>query len=369
MSASGQHSGQPRCSQRSCSYPISGSRPKRRLFRCAASPGESDGELSSSPSLTDESRVNAGSSLPVSDRRGPGPDLDGGRSPPFTILKALALGGLAETAYLTWAKVFAAPVACPTSGSCETVLSSGYSELFGVPLSAFGLLAYCAALSTAISWDSGEKPNQGARRNMLLISTVLASTSSYLLYTLFTKFPGDSCVWCLTSAALSLGILGTTLSTFTVREASKVAPTSLGLAAVVLVSLNFLWSDVPTDAFVLEYQESKIESPSPPGARELARQLREAGAKMYGAFWCPHCEDQREAFGREAMADFPYVECFPDGLKPGVGISAVCKEAGVENLPTWVINGRKVEGEQSFNTLRSMLETSQPAAAITNPAQ
>lgn len=37
---------------------------------------------------------------------------------------------------------------------------------------------------------------------------------------------------------------------------------------------------------------------------------------MYGAFWCPHCEDQREAFGREAMADFPYVECFPDGLKP-----------------------------------------------------
>lgn len=47
----------------------------------------------------------------------------------------------------------------------------------------------------------------------------------------------------------------------------------------------------------------------------------------------------------------------------------MCKEAGVENLPTWVINGRKVEGEQSFNTLRSMLETSQPAAAITNPAQ
>jgi hypothetical protein len=35
-------------------------------------------------------------------------------------------------------KLLAAPVACPLSGSCDTVLSSGYAELFGVPLSAFG---------------------------------------------------------------------------------------------------------------------------------------------------------------------------------------------------------------------------------------
>jgi len=40
-------------------------------------------------------------------------------------------------------KLLAAPVACPLSGSCDTVLSSGYAELFGVPLSAFGERLLC----------------------------------------------------------------------------------------------------------------------------------------------------------------------------------------------------------------------------------
>lgn len=46
---------------------------------------------------------------------------------------------------------------------------------------------------------------------------------------------------------------------------------------------------------------------------ELAKRLKAAGAKMYGAFWCSHCFEQKQAFGKEAMADFPYVECYPEG--------------------------------------------------------
>ena len=46
---------------------------------------------------------------------------------------------------------------------------------------------------------------------------------------------------------------------------------------------------------------------------ELAKRLKAAGARMYGAFWCSHCFEQKQAFGKEAMADFPYVECYPDG--------------------------------------------------------
>ena len=41
-------------------------------------------------------------------------------------------------------------------------------------------------------------------------------------------------------------------------------------------------------------------SPPPP-------YLKETGAKMYGAFWCSHCEDQKETFGAGA-SDLPYVE-------------------------------------------------------------
>jgi hypothetical protein len=33
---------------------------------------------------------------------------------------------------------------------------------------------------------------------------------------------------------------------------------------------------------------------SPPGAADLAKRLKGAGAQMYGAFWCSHCFDQKQ---------------------------------------------------------------------------
>lgn len=47
---------------------------------------------------------------------------------------------------------------------------------------------------------------------------------------------------------------------------------------------------------------------------------------MYGAFWCSHCYDQKQMFGKEAMAEFPYVECYPEGWKRGawLGLRSVC---------------------------------------------
>ena len=47
------------------------------------------------------------------------------------------------------------------------------------------------------------------------------------------------------------------------------------------------------------------EAKSTQYSREVAKHLKESGAKMYGAFWCSHCEDQKETFG--AGADIPYV--------------------------------------------------------------
>ena len=197
------------------------------------------------------------------------------RTLPYKVILALAAGGIAETAYLTlvsertggsledsafihvmlhvkwcsWcnaasglpgilvmclhlclqSKLLAAPVACPLSGSCDTVLSSGYAELFGVPLSAFGaswhggpgcwasccrpmptafaysgtmigilqllnpgghpclslgvagLAAYSAAAVTAFLGLREAVAGPTARLALLATSTVLASCSSYLL--------------------------------------------------------------------------------------------------------------------------------------------------------------------------------------------
>lgn len=63
----------------------------------------------------------------------------------------------------------------------------------------------------------------------------------------------------------------------------------------------------------------------------LAKCLGEKGAKFYGAFWCPHCKEQKELFGSSAKY-LPYIECStPDGK----GQTDVCKQANIQSYPTW----------------------------------
>lgn len=55
------------------------------------------------------------------------------------------------------------------------------------------------------------------------------------------------------------------------------------------------------------------------------------GVTFYGAFWCPHCQDQKARFGKSAK-HLPYVECStPDGRLQ----LQMCKDKGVETYPTW----------------------------------
>ena len=61
-------------------------------------------------------------------------------------------------------------------------------------------------------------------------------------------------------------------------------------------------------------QAALVSTQSSSRGEQLAKRLKDAGAKMYGAFWCSHCHEQKEAFGSQAMKDFPYVECYPDGF-------------------------------------------------------
>jgi hypothetical protein len=49
-----------------------------------------------------------------------------------------------------------------------------------------------------------------------------------------------------------------------------------------------------TDDFVLEPYETEITTESSPFAISLARHLHSIGAKMYGAFWCSHCNEQKQ---------------------------------------------------------------------------
>src|SRR5215467_2633829 len=46
----------------------------------------------------------------------------------------------------------------------------------------------------------------------------------------------------------------------------------------------------------------------------FAKCLTAKNAKMYGAYWCPHCQDQKEMFG-SSFQYAPYVECGIKGSK------------------------------------------------------
>ncbi len=88
-----------------------------------------------------------------------------------------------------------------------------------------------------------------------------------------------------------------------------------------------------------------VTNARPAGPHRLdafAQCLKESGAKFYGAFWCPHCQNQKKLFG-SAEQYLPYVEC---STPNGQAQLAVCKEAGVESYPTWVFpDGSREVGE------------------------
>jgi hypothetical protein len=63
----------------------------------------------------------------------------------------------------------------------------------------------------------------------------------------------------------------------------------------------------------------------------FAKCLSSKGIKMYGAYWCPHCADQKAEFGR-SFRYVNYVECAIKGSREQ---TAACKAAGIQHYPSW----------------------------------
>jgi thiol-disulfide isomerase/thioredoxin len=92
----------------------------------------------------------------------------------------------------------------------------------------------------------------------------------------------------------------------------------------------------------------EIKSTSGAAEIALAKHLKQAGVKVYGAYWCPHCYEQKQLFGKEAWKYIASVECAEDALKKPQ--PKLCKQAGVTGFPTWSIpqgggsaNGAKLD--------------------------
>ena len=75
----------------------------------------------------------------------------------------------------------------------------------------------------------------------------------------------------------------------------------------------------------------------------FAKCLASNPTKMYGAYWCPHCSEQKEMF-ESSFQYVPYVECGVPGSRDE---AQVCKDAGIKHFPTWEFAG----GERQEGTL------------------
>lgn len=75
----------------------------------------------------------------------------------------------------------------------------------------------------------------------------------------------------------------------------------------------------------------------------FAQCLADTKITMYGADWCPHCQNEKKAFG-DSFRLVPYVECPDDPQR--------CLKEGIQGYPTWVFpDGRRFAGEQGLEKL------------------
>lgn len=101
-----------------------------------------------------------------------------------------------------------------------------------------------------------------------------------------------------------------------------------------------------------------IKTPGRAGELDsFAMCLEEKGAIFYGAFWCPHCQNQKASFGRSARL-LPYVECStPDGRSQ----LPVCAEAGVTGYPLWEFaDGSRLSGDVPLEILAEKTQCQLP---------
>ena len=98
--------------------------------------------------------------------------------------------------------------------------------------------------------------------------------------------------------------------------------------------------------YMLFNQGGGTSNPTP--IDTFAKCLTEKKVVFYGAFWCPHCQNQKKLFG-SAVQYLSYVECSTPDAK---GQTQICKDKKIEGYPTWEFaDGSRLTGEIPLATL------------------
>lgn len=281
------------------------------------------------------------------------------------LMGAVAIAGALLTGYLTVVKVLGGTAACPTEG-CDRVLSSPYAMVFGLPLTLFGSLAYLAMAVLALGpllinprESKGLRTRLERQTGLLLFigATAMVIFSGYLMYLLAFEIKA-LCIYCLASALFSASLFLLAVLGRSWDDAGQLLFTGIVVGMVTLIGTLGVYASVdPPSVTTTGETGPAITTESGPAELALAEHLTAIGAKKYGAYWCPHCHDQKQLFGREAFQKVNYIECDPGGQNPQPDL---CQAAKIEGYPTWEINGKLYSGVQSLERLAALSDYQGP---------
>ena len=274
------------------------------------------------------------------------------RTAPNWPLFVVSVIGMLLTTYLTWTHWTGNMVkGCSVGSSCDIVLSSQWATLLGLPTSAWGFLAY--ATLAAVSFI------RRADRHWQIAWGIAVFGISYSLYltTVSLTILHAACPYCLTSLTLMTVVFALVTyqrpETMTDFKWGSWLPKTVPAALAIILALHLHYTGIIGQA----------PAPEDPQTRALAVYLAKSGAKMYGAYWCPHCQQQKAYFGASAER-LPYVECSPDGQR---GPQAEeCRSQGINSYPTWVINGKHIEEVMTLKELAEKTGFQGPTSSAAN---
>ncbi len=269
------------------------------------------------------------------------------------IIASVAAFGAVIAAYLTVVKLTGGSAACPTTG-CDQVLASPYAVVFGLPLPLFGFVAYIIMAGMAVSpWLINAETQKSLRTKtedwtwilMFAQASAMMIFSFYLMYIMAFVIK-SLCIYCTASAICSISLFVLALLGKDWEDRGQLFFIAVVVAMITLIGTLAVYA--PINSPRAEENTFKITTISDPANIELAEYLTQSGAKMYGAFWCGHCHDQKQLFGQQAVDKMPYIECDKEGKNPQLDL---CKAKNIEGYPTWEVKGKMYTGIQSLEKL------------------
>ena len=280
------------------------------------------------------------------------------------VIGVLGTIGVIDTGTITLNKFgLIGDLSCPGGiEGCNKVLSSPWGTLFesanySIPLSSLGFVSYLFILILAIlPFFPGLSENKSelSRKTwwvIFFISCGMTVFSFVLLGIMIAKIKAF-CFFCVLSALLSLLILILTLVGGGWEDSGDLMFKGIIFSLIILLG-GLIWSSSvdPSQketSFQAQGLAPTVESISSSESIALAKHLTSKGITMYNAYWCPHCHEQKEMFGKEAVSNLLLVECAKDGKN---NQSALCEKKGITGYPSWEINGKIESGIKSLAEL------------------